>query len=193
MKRLFFLLPVIFIVSCSQSQTNVTQAESHPYPKEFKITSPNFKQGENIPSLYTCDSSNISPELHWSKISGKVASYALIMDDPDAPMGTWVHWVLYNIPATDTMLVPHIASDSNLINGIKQGTTSFRATGYGGPCPPNGSHRYFFRLFALDTIFNLPCKTTGKIALTNAIKGHILAEAELIGRYERKKTVESGK
>ena len=139
-----------------------------------------------MPSLHTCDSTDISPALQWTKATGNLASYALIMDDPDAPMGTWVHWVMYNIPATDSSLPGNFPKDSILANGTRQGVTSFRTTGYGGPCPPDRMHRYFYKLYALDTTFNLPCNSTGERRLLAAIKGHILAEAELMGKYNRK-------
>jgi len=188
-KKLGLFIPVILLAACSQSQNKVsgTQQDAAPAPlTEFKLTSPAFKQGENIPAVYTCDSTNISPELKWNKTSGKVASYALIMDDPDAPMGTWVHWVVYNIPVTDSTLPIHFPADSNMTGGLRQGITSFGRPGYGGPCPPDGIHRYFFKLFALDTVFNLPCKSTGEKKLTAAMKGHILAEADLMGRYQKR-------
>ena len=188
MKKLFLLLPVMFAVACTQSQNKVSgtvqSAPSSATP--FKLISPAFDEGGNIPTLYTCDSTNISPELHWNKIAGNVASYVLIMDDPDAPMGTWVHWVMFNIPSADTMLPSYYALDSNMAGGIRQGITSFGSTGYGGPCPPGGSHHYFFKLFAIDTIFNMPCKSTGEKALLAAMKGHILAETGLMGRYQKR-------
>lgn len=128
-------MPVMFAVACTQSQNKVSgtvqSAPSSATP--FKLISPAFDEGGNIPTLYTCDSTNISPELHWNKIAGNVASYVLIMDDPDAPMGTWVHWVMFNIPSADTMLPSYYALDSNMAGGIRQGITSFGSTGYGGP------------------------------------------------------------
>ncbi len=108
------------------------------------------------------------------------------MDDPDAPMGTWVHWIVYNIPATDTGLTMNFPKDSVLANGTKQGYTSFRAIGYGGPCPPNGVHRYYFKLYALDAKLNVPAGLN-KPQLLNAMKGHTLAEADFVVRYARKK------
>jgi len=192
LKKAIVFIPVIMAISCSNSQTKVsgTQSATIPTLSEFKLSSPAFKEGGKIPAIYTCDSTNISPELHWSRVSGKVASYALIMDDPDAPMGTWVHWVVFDIPGTDSTLHSNFPVDSIMTNGLRQGLTSFGKQGYGGPCPPNGIHRYFFKLFALDNTFNLPCKTTGEKTLIAAMKGHILSEAELMGRYEKKKKAE---
>jgi Raf kinase inhibitor-like YbhB/YbcL family protein len=188
MKKLLILLPVVFAVACSQSQNKVngTTPSAPTSATPFKLTSPAFSEGGDIPSVYTCDSINISPELHWNKITGDVASYVLIMDDPDAPMGTWVHWVMFNIPAADTMLPSHYALDSNMAGDIRQGITSFGTTGYGGPCPPNGSHHYFFKLFAVDATFNMPCRSTGEKSLIVAMKGHILAETGLMGRYQKR-------
>jgi Raf kinase inhibitor-like YbhB/YbcL family protein len=189
--KFFFPLIVLSLASCSSgcNNTNIKATNGDVLPKvePFKLSSPAFHEGDNIPMLYTCDSTNISPALHWNKPYNNTASFALIMDDPDAPMGTWVHWVVYNIPATDTSLPMHFPMDSTLSNGIKQGYTSFRTTGYGGPCPPDGMHRYFFKLYALDAKLNLPAGLT-KTQLLNAMKGHILAEADLMGRYIKKKS-----
>jgi Raf kinase inhibitor-like YbhB/YbcL family protein len=187
MKKLLFLLPILALASCTNSQTTISDTQNTPAPalSEFKLTSPAFKQGEMIPCLYTCDSANVSPELHWTKATGKVVSYALIVADPDAPMGTFIHWVMFNIPAKDTLLPAKFAKDSTMLDGTKQGITSFGNIGYGGPCPPNGTHRYFFKLYALDTTFNLPCATTGQKKLTEAMKGHILIETELMGKYQK--------
>ena len=108
------------------------------------------------------------------------------MDDPDVPTQAWVHWIVYNIPPADTVLATHFPMDSVLRNGTKQGFTSFQTTGYGGPCPPEGTHRYYFKLFALDAQLNIPAMLN-RSQLLNAMKGHILAEADLMGRYARRK------
>lgn len=187
MNKLILLATVVVFASCKHSQNNISGAPPAKVPDlvQFKLASPAFKEGEYIPSVYTCDSTDISPELHWNKPEGKVASYILIADDPDAPMGTWVHWVVYNIPTNDTTMPAHYPTDSIMGQGIRQGITSFGKPGYGGPCPPNGTHRYFFKLFAVDTTFGLPCAHTGEKALTAAMKGHIISEAQLMGRYQR--------
>lgn len=187
MNNLLMLIPVVVFASCNHNGSTLsgTQKSSVPLLKQFTISSPAYKNGENIPPVYTCDSSDVSPELHWDRPEGKVVSYVLIMDDPDAPMGTWVHWVVYNIPANDTTLAAHYPADSVMPDGIKQGITSFGKPGYGGPCPPNGSHRYFVKLFAVDTTFGLPCATTGEKTLTAAMRGHIISSTELMGRYQR--------
>lgn len=151
----------------------------------MEITSPAFKSGGMIPQKYTCDGDDASPPLEWRDAPNDTRSVALICDDPDAPMGTWVHLVVYDLPAHVTKLAEGLPADRQLENGGKQGTTSARSFGYHGPCPPSGIHRYFFKLYALDAPTDLPPGAT-KERLLAAMKGHILAEAELMGRYKRK-------
>ncbi|MGD9087261.1 MAG: YbhB/YbcL family Raf kinase inhibitor-like protein [Desulfobacterales bacterium] len=148
------------------------------------ITSTAFAEGEAIPNRYSCDGPDVSPDLAWSGIPEGAASLALICDDPDAPMGTWVHWVLFNIPADADGLPAEIPPDAALENGARHGTNDFRRLGYGGPCPPGGTHRYFFKLYALDTMLELDSGIT-KARLLEAMKGHILAESQLMGTYSR--------
>jgi hypothetical protein len=138
-----------------------------------------------IPAKHTCDGPDVSPSLTWSDPPAGTKSLALISDDPDAPVGTWVHWVMWNIPADTRALEESVPKKESLPNGTKQGTTDFRRIGYGGPCPPSGTHRYFFKLYALDTTLNLPASTTKK-DLEKAMQGHILAQAELMGKYRRR-------
>ncbi|MCS7184761.1 MAG: YbhB/YbcL family Raf kinase inhibitor-like protein [bacterium] len=143
-----------------------------------------FENNGLIPKKYTCDGEDISPPLKWSNPPANTKSFALIADDPDAPIGTWVHWVIYNIPADKTELPEGLAKKYKLEDGTIQGINDFGKYGYGGPCPPSGTHRYFFKLYALDTI--LPEKQNlRKNDLLEMIKGHILAEAQLIGKYFR--------
>lgn len=144
-----------------------------------------FEAGGIIPKKYTCDGPDVSPPLSWADVPAGTKSLALIADDPDAPMGTWVHWVAWNIPATGRALEEDVPTRDVLPNGMKQGTTDFRRIGYGGPCPPSGTHRYFFKLYALDTTLNLPPSTTKK-DLEKAMQGRILKQAELMGKYARK-------
>ena len=144
-----------------------------------------FEAGDLIPAKYTCDGSDVSPPLSWSDAPSGTQSFALISDDPDAPRGTWVHWVAWNIPATSRSLDEGLPKQDSLPNGMKQGTTDFRRVGYGGPCPPSGTHRYFFKLYALDTSLSLPSSTT-KAALEKAMQGHILKQGELMGVYRRR-------
>lgn len=154
-------------------------------PARMVIKSPAFQNGGGIPRKHTCDGEDGSPRLSWSEAPPAAKMFALIADDPDAPGGTWVHWVIYDIPASIKELPESIASGETLASGAKQGVNDFRKTGYGGPCPPPGSpHRYFFRLYALDAATNLKPRAT-KQQLLDAIKGHVLAEAELVGKYSR--------
>lgn len=151
---------------------------------EIKITSPAFEEGEMVPKKYTCDSLDVSPPLSWTSVPEGTKSFAIICDDPDAPMGTWVHWVLFNLPANTKQLPENIPPKRTLENGAKQGKNDFGKIGYGGPCPPSGTHRYYFKLYALDEIINLDAGVTKK-QLLEAMEGHILAYGQLIGRYKR--------
>ncbi|MBI5581410.1 MAG: YbhB/YbcL family Raf kinase inhibitor-like protein [Deltaproteobacteria bacterium] len=148
------------------------------------ITSSAFTEGAMIPKKHTCDAEDVSPDLKWSGVPKEAKSLALICDDPDAPAGTWVHWVLFNIPADVNALPAGIPSDAALKNGARQGKNDFRKLGYGGPCPPGGTHRYFFKVYALDTVFSLDSGST-KAQVVAAMKGHILAEGQLMGKYKR--------
>ena len=151
----------------------------------FELTSSAFKQNESIPREYTCDGSDISIPLKWKDSPAGTKSFALIADDPDAPRGTWVHWVIYNLPADTQELSAGIAHGDSLQNGARQGKNDFGKIGYGGPCPPSGpSHRYFFKLYALDQATNLKPKATEQ-QLLDAMKGHVLQETQLIGTYKR--------
>ncbi len=151
----------------------------------LEIESPAFKNNEFIPKKYTCQGQDISLPLSWKGAPEGTKSFALINDDPDAPMGTWVHWLVYDIPAETSSLSEGIPSTPSLDDGSKQGYTNFARVGYGGPCPPPGEpHRYFFRLYALDAVLGL-AEALRKSELLKSIEGHILAEAELIGLYKR--------
>lgn len=143
------------------------------------LTSPTFENQSFMESKYTCDGKNLSPPLHFEEISSNAQSLVLIVDDPDAPRGDWVHWLLWNI-SPDTTDIP----ENSVPPGSIKGTTDFGSTSYGGPCPPSGTHRYFFKLYALDQTLELP-PSTQKIELLEAMKGHVLEEAILIGKYER--------
>lgn len=147
----------------------------------MKIESPAFRHGADIPSDHTCDGVDRSPALKWSDVPAGAQSFALIADDPDAPVGTWVHWVLYDLPA-DLKGIPEGAAG---IPG-QSGMTDFRRPGYGGPCPPQGKHRYYFKLYALDRLLELPAGATKK-ELLKAMEGHVLEEAVLMGTYQRKR------
>lgn len=151
---------------------------------EIKITSSAFEEGGLIPPKYTCDGADISPPLQWDTVPEGTKSIALISDDPDAPMGTWVHWVLFNLSADTTEMTENIPPGENLPSGAGQGTNDFRRIGYGGPCPPSGTHRYFFKIYALDTVLDLPVAARKK-DLLKAMEGHIIGQGQLIGKYKR--------
>ncbi|HEX6965763.1 MAG TPA: YbhB/YbcL family Raf kinase inhibitor-like protein [Gemmatimonadaceae bacterium] len=167
------------------------RAAQHAMPPapRMTVTSTAFTPGGGIPVEYTCDGPGVSPPLAWSGVPTNAKSLALIVDDPDAPdpahpQMTWVHWVLYDLPPATTTLAK--GASGSLPPGTKEGKNDWKRTGYGGPCPPVGRHRYFFKLYALDTVLpNLHAPT--KAQLENAMKGHIVAHGELIGTYARSK------
>jgi Raf kinase inhibitor-like YbhB/YbcL family protein len=149
----------------------------------FDLTSAAFSPGETVPKKFTCDGPDVSPQLKWNNPPGNTQSFALIMDDPDAPAGTWVHWVLFDLPANARELLEGVAKEDQLSSGARHGRNDFGKVGYGGPCPPPGKpHRYFFKLYALDAKLGLKAGAT-KANVERAMKGHILAQAELIGQY----------
>jgi hypothetical protein len=153
----------------------------------MQLTSTAFTEGAAIPPQYTCDGTNASPPLKWSGVPAGTKSLALIVDDPDAPAGTWVHWVLYDLPVTATELAEGLPKSQYVAGGAKQGLNDFQYLGYGGPCPPHGKpHRYFFKLFALDTLLDLKPGLT-KRDIERAMETHILAQTQLMGTYQRKK------
>ena len=155
---------------------------------EFQLTSSAFGEGQEIPRKHTCDGDDVSPPLAWSGIPAGTESLVLIVDDPDAPdpaapRMTWVHWVLYDLPPSATSL-PAGVSPSELPSGTREGLNDWNRTGYGGPCPPVGRHRYFHKLYALDSKLPDPGEAT-KRAVEEAMDGHVLAMAQLVGTYER--------
>lgn len=150
----------------------------------FELRSSAFQQNLSIPTKYTCDGANVSAPLSWRDAPRETKSFALIVDDPDAPAGIWVHWMLYDLPAGSHALAEAIPNQETLGNGAKQGVNDFGKIGYVGPCPPRGlAHRYFFKLFALDRMTELKPRAT-KQQLVDAMNKHILAEAELVGTYK---------
>jgi len=148
------------------------------------LSSPAFQPGQSIPRKHTCQGTDTSPALQWSEPPPGTQSLALIMDDPDAPAGTWVHWGVYNIPATARRLDEGVPAQADLPDGSRQGKNSWPRLGYSGPCPPSGTHRYFFKLYALDRTLDLSAGAT-KDQLLKAMQGHILAQAELMGTYRK--------
>jgi len=156
----------------------------------MSLSSPAFAPGGEIPALFTCEGQDLSPALDWTGVPETAKSLVLIVDDPDAPdpaapRTTWVHWVLYNLPPAARGL-PQGVAPTALPPGTKEGTNDWRRTGYGGPCPPIGRHRYFHKLYALDVV--LPdLGTAAKVRVEAAMKGHVIAHAELMGTYQKKK------
>lgn len=151
----------------------------------FTLSSAAFDPGGQIPSRYSCDGADQSPALAWRDSPRGTKSFALIVDDPDAPAGTWVHWVVYDMPAETTTLAEGVAKSDALPSGVKQGINDFRKVGYNGPCPPPGKpHRYFFKLYALDGPTGLEPRAT-KAQILRTIEGHILGQTEMIGTYKR--------
>ncbi len=148
------------------------------------LSSPEFQDGQPIPTRYTCDGENISVPLQWSDAPANSRTFALIVDDPDAPSGTYTHWVLYNMPATVHSLAEHVSTQATLADGSMNGMNSARKSGYTGPCPPGGTHHYHFKLYALDATLTLKPGAT-KDQLSSAMQGHIVAQTELIGTYRR--------
>ena len=170
---------------------NLNWAVDRPHAEEamtLSITSSAFTNGGDIPARYTCQGKDIAPPLQWTGVPGEAKSLVLIVDDPDAPdpdapRMTWVHWVLYNIPPKAEGL-PEAATASDLPAGTGEGLNDWKRTGYGGPCPPIGRHRYFHKLYALDTL--LPdLKKPTKAAVESAMKGHVIGQAELVGTYQK--------
>jgi Raf kinase inhibitor-like YbhB/YbcL family protein len=165
-------------------------AAPSPSPQEGKkmsltISSPSFTNGGDIAKKFTCDGADVSPQLSWSDPPAESKTFALLADDPDAPVGNWNHWTMWNLPQTLRGLPEGVSKDGRLPDGSQQGLNDFRKTGYNGPCPPRGKpHRYYFKLFALDTALDLK-PSAGKKDLEAAMKGHILAQAEWMGRYGR--------
>ena len=154
------------------------------------VISTAFTQADEIPALYTCEGRDISPPLAWSGVPQETKSLVLIVDDPDAPdprapKMTWVHWILFNMPPS-TPGLPEAVLPADLPAGTQEGINDWKRTGYGGPCPPIGRHRYFHKLYALDAMLG-DLKTPTKDALLAAMKGHVLAEAVLMGTYERRR------
>ena len=193
MRRALHLLIVLFalnfLFACqsetkSEAEAEVLEVQPLPTTEDssgLKITSSAFIHEGMIPARYTCDGDDIAPELSWRHVPDSVVSFAMICDDPDAPNGDWVHWVLYNIPAEDSCLS---LEKREQVPRHLDGLNSWGNTGYGGPCPPNGTHRYYFKLYALDTVLDLGEGAT-KDELLRAMEGHIMVSGQIMGRYER--------
>lgn len=176
-------MTTLFAVNIFAQQPSSSKPSSHM--STFTLATPAFPSGGAIPDRYTCHGSDDSPALVWTGHPAESASFAIVMDDPDAPAGTWVHWVIWNIPATSHLLQANVTRSGTLADGAMQGKNGFGKVGYNGPCPPPGkTHRYFFRLYALDSKLTLQ-PGADRNQLDAAMKGHILGIAEHIGTYRR--------
>lgn len=182
LQNLIFIFLIIIGLQCVCQNNN--SRNKNQKKMKLKINISKELEITFLPSKYTCDGINISPPLIWSEAPENTVSFAIICDDPDAPSGDWVHWVIYNIPASIFSLNENVERKNIFENGAMQGINDFRKIGYDGPCPPGGTHRYFFKLFALDTILDLDSRST-KHQLINAIKGHIIEQTEIIKKYSR--------
>jgi len=179
------LLLALFSGCISDEPEQETRTRGEIIMKQISISSDAFKAGTSLPVEYTCDGEDHSPALLWDTVPAGTRSIALIVDDPDAPGKTFVHWVIYNIPANSTGLPAAMPKDSSLNDGSLQGKNDFSRIGYNGPCPPPGKpHRYFFKVYAIDTVLDLESGAT-KSQLEVAMSGHILAQGEMIGKYGR--------
>ena len=176
--RFLLLALLALLVACAANEERAD--EEAPLATDLlTLTSPAFGEGERIPTRYTCDGEDAPPPLTWTDVPAGVATYALVMDDPDAPGRTWVHWIRYNIPG-DVRELPDGESTATGVGG----ENSWGDTGYGGPCPPDGEHRYFFKLYALDVELDL-AEGADKDTLLDAVEGHVVAQGQLMGTYER--------
>ncbi len=181
---ILFLL-ILFFMGCQVDSKPKSDLEKEDVKMAIKLISNAFDEGGIIPSEYTCDDIDVSPKLSWGAPPKGTKSWALICDDPDAPMGIWVHWVVYCIPPEVNLLPKGIDKEKIVLGGVKQGRNDFGKIGYGGPCPPPGKpHRYFFKLYALDFMPDWEAGMT-KSQVMKGIEGHIIAEAELMGKYGR--------
>jgi Raf kinase inhibitor-like YbhB/YbcL family protein len=175
---------VVAAVSCTPADQITEQPEGES-GMQIQLSSAAFNDGGTIPVAYTCDGGNVSPPLSWTNVPADTQSLALIVDDPDAPSGTWVHWVIFNMAPTLSSLSEGASSPGSRDSFGTAGTNSFRQSGYGGPCPPRGKpHRYFFRLYALDRKLELK-SGAAKADVEKAMQGHILAQGQLMGTYGR--------
>jgi Raf kinase inhibitor-like YbhB/YbcL family protein len=179
------VLAAMLLSGCGREEPTPELAPAGQAIASFEMTSAAFDQGGTIPQQYTCDGPDLSPPLRWAAPPEGTQSLVLIADDPDAPAGTWVHWVLYDLPPGQRELAEGLPQQETPAEGGTQGKNDFGKLGYGGPCPPKGKpHRYFFRLYALDIKVDLsPGATKGEVL--EKMAGHVLAEAELVGRYGR--------
>ena len=189
MKAVAIAAIMMFAVACAKQPAATTstppgtQATQSATPG-IKLVSRAFTEGQTIPRQYTCDGINISPPLEWTGLPKSAKTIAIIADDPDAPAGTWVHWVIFNLPADTLGMVENVPATEDVAGGGLQGKNDFQKIGYGGPCPPSGTHRYFFKIYALDGELPLKAGAT-KSEVEKASEGHIVGQAQLMGTYRR--------
>ena len=176
-------IPLIWMLLCATPWPLAVAEQEETMA--WTLTSSAFREGERIPRQYTCEGADDSPPMSWTVPPTGTKSLALVMDDPDAPVGVWVHWVVYNLPPETRALSEHVPTETELADGTLQGLNVFRKIGYGGPSPPPGpAHRYVFTLYALDTALTLPARAS-KTQLEQHMNGHLLGQAQVIGRYQR--------
>ncbi len=191
-KILLYCCVLMLCCSCQRRQSPADNANAAAQQEEtngaermtIRLTSSAFQSGGPIPAQYTCMGQNGSPPLVWTDVPAATKSLALIVDDPDAPRGTWVHWVVYDLPPATKELPAGVPAREALVGGGRQGKNDFGQVGYGGPCPPSGTHRYYFKLYALNAELNLPAGAS-KQDLLKAMYGHILDEGQLLGRFSK--------
>ena len=176
----WILFGFVFVISYPV-ESQYHSATSKP---AMNLKSNSFKQNEFIPSKFTCDGVNVSPHLEWSDFPTSTKCFALICNDPDAPSGNWVHWVIANIPVIIHSFIEHVVFTENATNAIVSGTNDFGSNDYKGPCPPGGTHHYCFQIYALDSILKIR-KGVSAGELIKSMQGHILSEGLLIGKYTR--------
>ncbi|HUY13062.1 MAG TPA: YbhB/YbcL family Raf kinase inhibitor-like protein [Terriglobia bacterium] len=180
------LVPLLILCAGCAGGTSSGLAQGHATPvSPMKLGSPDFAQGSFIPARFTCKGGDVSPVLQWTRPPGNTQAFALIVEDPDAPGGTWTHWLLYNLPAAARALPQGVPKTAEISGGGRQGVNDFGLIGYGGPCPPPGKpHRYFFRLYALNAPLALDAGAS-KEQVHAALQGRVVAETELMGRFKR--------
>ncbi len=183
-RSLLMIAAAVFVFGCEEREQERTGKKGGT-TMDIKVTSTAFEESGMIPAKYTCDGEDISPPLKLESVPEGTRSIALIADDPDAPMGTFVHWVLFNLPADTRELAENMPKKERLENGAIQGETDFgkKKEGYGGPCPPSGTHRYYFKVYALDAMLDLGPDAKKK-DVEKAMEGHILAQGQLMGQYQ---------
>lgn len=184
-RTLYFFSLAIALTCTSTMGRNSDQSKPGAGKMTISISSSAFQNGADIPRKFTCDGADVSPDLSWTDPPAGTQSFALIADDPDAPVGTWTHWVLFDLPASTRQLSENVSKVDELPGGGRQGRNDFKRIGYGGPCPPPGKpHRYFFKLYAVGRKLELKAGAS-KQEVEQALQGHTLAKAELMGKYKR--------